>query len=234
MSADVRNDADVPFSDHALDRFVGTKLSEFAAAEIEDMSNFDPEQGSWVDNSILNNAFRGEHRYPYRQHAFALLRRAEVSFREYELARSQTECYLRGGRSVSQYFIALSHWENVLASSYVCCMSFQKFARLGKFDLFEPKDGSPLQRLNALYNLSKHAVDSQYPPESTLALWLDNTGLSSLDDRLDYAEISGDILPRLAEWANLVQDPIGLHEKAEEATLENEADDSGSDRPDAK
>jgi hypothetical protein len=203
----------MPFSAYALDRHVATKLSEFTSAEIPDMTEHAAEQNHWVANFILNSTFTAAFKYPYQQHAFAMLRRAEMTFRDYDLARSQTLEYLRKSGSPSQYFIALSHWEHFLASAYTAMDCFRRFAQLGPQEMFKKNDGSTLQRLNMIYNVAKHANDTQYPPEATLAVWLDNDGLCSLEGRLSYSEISSEVLPLVAELADRIQNPNEFHKE---------------------
>jgi hypothetical protein len=76
--------------------------------------------------------------------------------------------------------------------------------------LFSPGDGSVLQRLNLLYNRSKHTDKAitawQLPPNGTISIWLTNDGLQSMDSSLSFEE-AADILADLAWWADAVQDP---------------------------
>jgi hypothetical protein len=88
--------------------------------------------------------------------------------------------------------------------------------RTEKRALFEPNDGSALQRLNLLYNRSKHvktAINAgQLAPGSTLAVWLANEGLRAVDGHLTFDEIAR-ILEELAVWSDAIQDPLTMGEK---------------------
>jgi hypothetical protein len=107
----------------------------------------------------------------------------------------------------------------VLAGAYQARL----LADFGNKTVFTPNDGSPEERLNLLYNRSKH-VDSairngQMPPEGTLAVWLTNDGLESTDGHLSFAELAA-ILTELAVLARIFEDPISLREKLQ-AMLES-------------
>ena len=52
-----------------------------------------------------------------------------------------------------------------------------------KQELFDPKDGSPLQRLNDIYNISKHQ-----PAEAQDPVWLSNEGFRTAEAKLLYSE----------------------------------------------
>lgn len=76
-------------------------------------------------------------------------------------------------------------------------------------------DGSGIQRLNLLYNRTKHlesAINSgQLPPDGTLPVWLTNDGLRAVDAELTFAELA-EILTDLAKWADAAQDPLTMRE----------------------
>lgn len=82
--------------------------------------------------------------------------------------------------------------------------------------LFTTGDGSILQRLNSLYNRSKHIAsaiyDNRIAPGSTLAVWLDNEGLRAVDGHLTFDEMA-EILEELARWSDAAQDPLTMREK---------------------
>ena len=89
------------------------------------------------------------------------------------------------------------------------------FLDRGEKILFVKDDGSILQRLNLLYNRSKHIESaiksSQLPPNGTLPVWLTNEGLEATDAKLTFEEMA-DILSDLAKWADAVQDPLTMQE----------------------
>lgn len=151
-----------------------------------------------------------------RRTFYNLLRRAEAAFREYSSARQMTMAYLANPNpdSVSEYIIAIGHWEALLAQTY---QAWCLLARRQKI-LFTPEDGSTMQRLNLLYNRTKHAeiaiAAEQLPPDGTLPVWLKNDGLHSVESSLTFEEIT-EMLEELAVWADAAQDPTTMREKIE-------------------
>jgi hypothetical protein len=93
--------------------------------------------------------------------------------------------------------------------------------------LFVQGDGSVLERLNLLYNRSKHmdsAIENGHlPAESTMAIWLTNDGVRSIDSVLTFAEIA-DILRDLATWSDAAQDPLTMEEKLREQYPDDSSD----------
>jgi hypothetical protein len=90
-------------------------------------------------------------------------------------------------------------------------------------------DGSVIQRLNLLYNRTKHletAINSgQLPPDGTLPVWLTNDGLQAVDAELTFTELAG-ILTDLAKWADAAQNPLTMRETIRAAYgLSQEEDD---------
>lgn len=216
----------MPFSSHAMDHFVGTKMSEFTQADVPNATACSPEQEHWLSNFILNTVFRGTPPHPARQYMFHFLRRAEAAFREYELARSRTMQHLTNRDSTSHFVASITHWETYLAHSYIAYDQLRSLS--GGVKLFEKNDGSVLSRLNLLYNTSKHAVEDQFPPDGTLAVWLENQGLRSRGTHLSFDEMH-EILQDLATWADRIQDPSTLHAAAKGEAESDKLPTEGSD-----
>jgi hypothetical protein len=192
----------------------------------------DKEQAYWLANFFLNNV-AGPVRYvsPNYQQLFNFLRRSHAAFAEYAIAREASLGYLtddRPDRHVLRYVEAVNHWEAFLAYAW------QAFSFVGREERvwLQPKDGSVLQRLNALYNRSKHAEAAiergDYIEQSPLCVWLTNAGLSSTDTTLTFSEIA-EILVQMAQIASAIQDPASVQSKIKEYLAEMGA----SDRSDA-
>lgn len=203
----------MPLSAYAKDNYIAPGMSEFTSAAIRDMTGTSAEQEHWLYNYMLNTLFRVTLDERVRQSLFNFLRRSQFAFREYALAREQTVTYLKRVDAVSTYFLAIGHWEVFLAYAY---QAFELLARTEKRALFEPGDGSVLQRLWLLYNRSKHvnkAINAgQLAPGSTLAVWLTNEGLSAAGGNLTFDEMA-EILEELARWSDAAQDPLTMREK---------------------
>jgi hypothetical protein len=174
------------------DKYVAPGFSEFNAANMPDMSAISQEQGHWLNNFILNSWSRVNLDDDTRRTLFNFLRRTEAAFREYEEARRLTLAHLDDVRpnSVSQYIRAIGHWEQFLSQADRAWAVLVK----GEKILFAKNDGSIVQRLNLLYNRTKHIESSiksgQLPPDGTLPVWLTNDGLQAVDGTLTFVEVA--------------------------------------------
>ena len=218
----------MPFSAWLLDNYVAPDMSKFTVASIPDMSEVDKEQAYWLANFFLNN-IAGPVQYvsPNYQQLFNFLRRSHAAFTEYAIARETSLGYLtdhRPDRHVLRYVEAVNHWEAFLAYAW------QAFSFVGRGEKvwFEPQDGSVLQRLNALYNRSKHAEKAiergDYVGQSPLCVWLTNAGLTSTDATLTFPEIA-EILVQMARMASSIQDPASVQSKIKEYLAEMDQPD---------
>jgi hypothetical protein len=193
------------------DKFVAPEISSFTEASISDLSGL---QERWLVSFILNSSLVVQLDDATRRTIYNFLRRAEAAFREYCSARQMTLAHLANPNpdAVSEYIIAIGHWEVFLSQAY---QAWCLLAR-GQKILFAPGDGSTMQRLNLLYNRTKHAESAitaeQLPPDGTLPVWLKNDGLHSVESSLTFEEIA-EMLEDLAVWAEAVQNPASMREK---------------------
>lgn len=202
----------MPLSNYAKDKYVAPEMSKFTAASIRDMSATSAEQEQWLMNFVLNTLLRVNIEERVRQTLFNFLRRTESAFREYSLARDRTLAYLSNADAVSDYIAAIAHWEVFLSHSY---QAYCLLARKQQV-LFKNGDGSVLERLNLLYNRSKHADGAieagQLPEDATMGIWLTNDGLRSTDSWLTFDEMA-EALQEIARWSDAAQDPLTMREK---------------------
>ena len=77
--------------------------------------------------------------------------------------------------------------------------------------LYEPGDGSIAEQLHGLYIQTKPTESrietGQMPPQGSLAVWLCNSGLQSIDCELTFAE-TGELLATIGDWAHAAEDPL--------------------------
>jgi hypothetical protein len=210
-----------------MDKYVAPGFSAFTAATIPDMSAVSREQGHWLANFILNSWARPTTDDDLRRTLFNFLRRTQAAFREYQEARRLTLAHLADERpnAISGYFEAIDHWEQFLSQADRAGAVLVR----GQKVLFVKDDGSVIQRLNLLYNRTKHletAINSgQLPPDGTLPVWLTNDGLQAVDAELTFTELAG-ILTDLAKWADAAQNPLTMRETIRAAYgLSQEEDD---------
>ena len=95
--------------------------------------------------------------------------------------------------------MAIGHWKQFLSQAD---RAWAVLVR-GEKILFVKDDGSAFQRLNLLYNRSKHLESAikreQLPADGTLPVWLTNAGLQAVDGGLTFVEIA-ETLTDLGKW----------------------------------
>lgn len=201
----------MPWSNFVKDTYFAPGMSSFTSATIPDMSQVDSEQEHWRANYVLNSILRTPFDAPFRQRVFQFFRRTHTAFHEYAAARRLTLAFLEHTDSYLTYLDAIDHWESFLAYSWqaLACLAYGQ-------KLYEPGDGSVPQRLNLLYNRSKHAdkaiAAGQLVEQTPLCVWLTNDGLACTDATLTFPEMA-DILADMAKWAADFQDPLTMKEK---------------------
>ncbi len=157
------------------------------------------------------------------------LRRTELAFQEYDLARERTFQHLNSprGQGIGHYMAAIGHWEVFLGQAWHAILLLSYIGGLNGQGIYEAGEGTIEERMNFLYNRSKHAEKSItgdfYPEDSTLCLWLYNEGLKVTDGHLTFLEMH-EVLRNLAKWADRVEDPVTMREKILEDVKKAEID----------
>lgn len=194
------------------DVYFAPEFSKFTEATIPDMTAVDAEQEHWLSNYLLNTAVRGRLETPQRQQIYNFLRKTHSAFASYAAAREATSEFLLDRNRIRRYISAVGHWEDFLAHAWHA----YSFLVNNEPVLFEPHDGSELQRLHALHTRAKHAAAAiargDFIEESPLCVWLTNGGMRSTESVLTYEE-AADVLRHMAGIASAVQDPLTVGEK---------------------
>lgn len=194
-------------SNYLLDNFVAHKLSlltECGAAELTVEPN-------WLNSFILTTVFNVSLNPKMRAYIFNFLRRAEGALSSYPEARAALIEYLQTPRNVlSPYFRALRMFEACISQ---CYQGYLLLASVSGKKFFEKHDGSSEQRLNVLYNDSKHMDEriekGEMPTEATSAIWITNQGLESKGAVLLFEELREMLLgmAHLAERMSVLKPP---------------------------
>jgi hypothetical protein len=168
----------MPLSVYALDNFVAPKFSELTSCDAEPSE----EQRNFLGGFILSNLLHV--RYPTDRRAilFNFIRSVEQAFYEYDQGRLNLRAYIEEPRSdhIAIYFRALAHFGQCLAVLNQAAMFLRQTTPERK--VFESKDGSVLDRVNRLYNVSHHmdkeiARGELLAPDATTQVWLVNEGI---------------------------------------------------------
>jgi hypothetical protein len=135
---------------------------------------------------------------------FGVIRRAQTALEEYESGREQLVIYVSGPKTtVSKYFRALSHFEHVLALTYQAIDLAKRVS--GARDPFSKNDGTAIERLNRLYNVSKHLEESTVEDKQLHAVWLQEDGIHCSTCSLAWSELA-EIVACVAEVADMFSD----------------------------
>lgn len=198
----------VMFSFYALEQGIAPGIRKFSEANIPDCSIFAGQAEHWMANFFLNSTFRGKFSQPFQTYFFNFLRRGRQAFVEHARARELTLAFLQENRqSASKYVDALFHWESFVGQSW---HAYQLLAKPMGIRVFEKGDGSPSERLNAIYNAMKHVESriehGQILEGATVPVWLENEGLRSTDCTFLFSETS-EVLAEIGKWGNALMDP---------------------------
>ena len=176
----------MPLSMYALDAFVAQDLSQLTECRPAPVAPEFPDYSSWLSSFVLNWIFRIPMSKGKAALVFALIRRAEAAIRDYEEARTHLASLVAGGRNISLYFRCLRSFESTVAMLY---QSLDFVRRAFGIKLFDPGDGSPYERLNLIYNKSRHSDPETLPTGQLHAVWIKNDGLFADGANLTFDEL---------------------------------------------
>jgi hypothetical protein len=187
----------VPLTLQGLDAFVSQGLSGLTRLTARTLAEDFPDRLDWINEFVLHRIFHNHVRDQSAALAFVLLRRAEAAIDEWELACASSKGDLR---SASVYFKVLRHFETCIANLWQG-LDFGRRA-LGR-KLFESGDGSAYDRLNQVYNCSRHFDPMQLPQGDLHAVWLTNDSVVIDKCQVSFEEIR-DAISVLAHIASKI------------------------------
>jgi hypothetical protein len=190
----------VPLSNFALDSFVSQKLSELNAPTATSVAKEFSSLDTWLNTFVLQTIFNFSPSQDRIALAFALLRRAQAAIEDYDEACIALLSIAQRSKTVSEYFRALRKIENTIAMIY---QAFNFGRRALGIKLFEEGDGTPHQRLNYIYNRSRHADLKSLPPRHLHTVWLQNDGIYTDGVTLRFDELE-DLLRQLGAIAEKI------------------------------
>jgi hypothetical protein len=198
----------MPFSDYAIDNFISPNFSQLTECNAADLAARFPNAENWFASFILNSTFGHRIGEPGRKFGYLFLRRAEAAFINYSLARTALEEFTlsekAGDRKLLSYFRALHFFEATLA----VWQAFKIYSRIAKQEPYQKGDGSNYEKLNDLYNLSRHTDPASFGPQQWHVIWITNDGLASGNVSLPFSALEqlmvevGDLATYIAscEW----------------------------------
>lgn len=171
----------MPFTKYAIESFISKRVAEATECNAIAVGAEFPDYREWISalglGFILNGTCRTQ--FPF---ATQFTRRTAAALEYYTLGREALLQHVaRGGRTWSDYFRALQHFEVAIGHLYQAYDHVRK--KLDK-QFFKTNDGSSLDRLNKIHNTSKHDVADQDQP-----LWITNKGLEKEGVTISFGEI---------------------------------------------
>lgn len=180
----------MPFTKSAVELFISARAAEVTACGASDMKVIVPESEHWLSHFGLAVIFNDFPPAEIRPLVINFIRRIHCAFHEYGLARQEVLKLVKDGHGRwSPYFAALNNFEVTVAQLYLALDSIRKHA---KRDFFKNGDGSFEERLNRIYNATKHQLAG-----SELPVWFTNEGIACTQSSLSFSEIE-DFMQKMA------------------------------------
>ncbi len=179
----------MPLTKFAIDKFISNKIYNVTECNVKNIRNEFRLSEKWVTGfaqmCIFGNSAGNVPSDYIRPFLFFLIRRIETAFSEYSLARDKLIEFTSKKTNWSAYFQALYHFELAISQLYQIYDHIRKMENKSNpdFKFFQSKDGSELDRLNRIYNISKHAL-----AETDQPVWITNTGINAINSK-DQEEI---------------------------------------------
>jgi hypothetical protein len=167
----------MPLTNYVLDKFVSQQLSQLNECNASNVTERYSQAKHWVSNFVLNSIFGGPVSKEGRSFTFFFLRRAEAAFTEYEYARQALiEFVSAPSKKPFFYFQALHHFEMTITMLW---QAYDLTRRVMKKKLFDKGDSSNYEKLNWIYNVSRHFDPLELPVGQIHAVWLNNAGIQT-------------------------------------------------------
>lgn len=170
-------------SNYALDTFVAQDMSKLTQLSIKSLAEEFPNADNWFDQFVLRRIFQAHVPDEKAALAFAIIRRTHSALQEWELAGAAAQGNLR---SPATYFNVLRHLESCISALW----QGLEFARksLGQ-DLFKKGDGSAYERMNWVYNVSRHFDPEALPQGDLHRVWLSDQAMHTREQTVSLDEL---------------------------------------------
>ena len=180
----------MPLSNFALDKFVAQDYSKLTVCKSPTIGTDFQDYEHWLHNFLLNRILKQNIADELAALAIAIIRRCQAAIEHHDSARNSLESFVNGERTITNYFRSLRNFEIAVSFTY---QAFDIGRKAAAFSLFTTGDGSPYEKLNRIYNTSKHAQPNQLPPGQIHTVWLTNAGLTGDGIVLTFEDLAGSI-----------------------------------------
>lgn len=165
-----------------------------------------------MNQYLLRVLFQSHPTSSAREFTLQLLLRSEMASMEYSAGRySLSEFVSAPTTKTHSYFHAVYHFSASIGQAwqFFDLNRTKTRHRTGaQIDFFKPNDASVLEKLNVIYNKSKHTVadyESIHQP-----LWITNRGIATDSMELTFHDLR-EILEQMSTWCRMFLDPDRQH-----------------------
>lgn len=171
-------------SNYALDTFVAQDMSRLTKLSIKSLAEEFPNADKWFAQFALRRIFQGHVPDEKAALAFVILRRTHAALQEWEHANVAAQGDLR---SIAIYFSVLRHLEGCISAVW----QGLAFARKSLADdLYKKGDGSTYERINKIYNVSRHFdPERDLPQGDTHRVWLSDHAIHAREQEVTFDEL---------------------------------------------
>ena len=186
-----------------IELLFGSKVSEVTECGAENLQLADP-----IGQYMMRALFHDHPSSSVREFTLQLLLRSEMANMEYSEGRNSLSEYLTDPIAKTLlYFHAVHHFTASIGQIWQFLdLNRSKYRhRMGKrIDIYKPNDESIFERLNIIYNESRHvAVDYESIHQP---IWITNTGIASESAELSFHELR-ETLEKLSNSCLKLLDP---------------------------
>jgi hypothetical protein len=189
----------VQYSEEILNLFGGPELSKLdacGASELPEIPNY-LDAAMWHFITGLNNPDSAA------QHLeITFLRQSIAASNAYKTAHNQLLNYIEGLKlgqhRIYSYLSAVTYFEYCIGSIWRAVELWSKFesrvlkTKFGGVNVFEPEDGTDLERINLINGALKH-FSAEQAVTSSAPMWITNCGLSCAGAHVEFNEIRENI-----------------------------------------
>jgi hypothetical protein len=163
----------------------------------------------WLEMFVFRRVFDNHVTHDLAPLAFAIIRRARDAVVAHDAGVALLQTFVgKEPRLLVAYFDCLGRFEAALTA---VAFSFETMRQFYGSGHFETGDGSPNERMQALYNLLKHSNAMNLPVGHIHALWLENDGIHGaqlVNGATDHLVLTFDELAELIRWIADVADRL--------------------------
>lgn len=191
----------MPLTNYSLNKYVAQELSDLKNPLARSVRGEFPNLDKWICTFVMKSIFHLDLTEKHTTLAFALIRRAQAAIEDYDEACTALSHTVGRESTITEYFHTLRKLESSVAMLY---QAYNFAIKALSIRLFATNDGSNYQRLNSIYNSSRHPDVMKLPSGHLHPVWIKNDGLYTNGTKLRFDELEDMLreLGRIAEYTS--------------------------------